>query len=104
MSVDDLSQLGVLYYHCPSMSAVDKIASERSYKNRDEITVSPDTMGSVYEDKVKAFFLEHLHEDEEIRYILGGAGYFDVRSAEDDWVRIRLEKGLYPGIILSKDL
>lgn len=87
-----LSSLGVLYCHCPSVSAVDAIAAERAYKNRDEITVSPDKMGAVYEDKVKMFFNEHLHEDEEIRYILDGHGYFDVRNEGDEWVRIRLEK------------
>ena len=87
-----MTQLGVLYHHCPSVSSVDQIAKDRSYKNRDEITVSPEKMGAVYEDKVKMFFNEHLHEDEEIRYILDGEGYFDVRSEGDDWVRIRLEK------------
>lgn len=88
-----LTKLGVLYHNCPSVTSVDQIAKDRSYKNRDEITVSPEKMGAVYEDKVKMFFHEHLHEDEEIRYILDGEGFFDVRSeGDDDWVRIRLEK------------
>ena len=89
---DYLSSLGVLYSHHPTLSTVDTLASDRSYSHRDEITVSPAAMGSVYEDKVKMFFHEHLHEDEEIRYIRDGAGYFDVRSEGDQWVRIRLEK------------
>lgn len=71
---------------------MDALAAERGYKNRDEVTVSPQTMGDVYEDKVKMFFAEHLHEDEEIRYIRDGEGYFDVRGQEDEWVRIRLSK------------
>ncbi|KAI9881422.1 MAG: 1,2-dihydroxy-3-keto-5-methylthiopentene dioxygenase [Pleopsidium flavum] len=93
-SVDtsDLTRLGVLYHHCPSVSSVDTIAKERNYKNRDEITISPEKLGAVYEDKVKMFFNEHLHEDEEIRYILDGEGFFDVRNEGDNWIRIRLEK------------
>lgn len=88
-----LAALGVTHYYLPDdLESVDKIAAERSYKNRDQIEISP-TLLPGYEEKVKNFFHEHLHEDEEIRYILGGGGYFDVRGKEDDWVRIRLEKG-----------
>ena len=82
----------MLYYRISDLEGVNKLASERGYKNRDEITVSPEKMGDVYEAKVKMFFDEHLHEDEEIRYVRGGAGYFDVRNDGDEWVRIRLEK------------
>lgn len=92
VSVDQLGKLGVLYYRVADQEGVDKIASERNYKNRDVITVSPEKMGDVYEEKVKMFFNEHLHEDEEIRYIRDGEGYFDVRNEGDEWIRIRLEK------------
>lgn len=90
---DYLQKLGVIYHHVPEVSGVDEIASSRNYKNRDEVTISPEKMGDIYEEKVKTFFSEHLHEDEEIRYILDGAGFFDVRNEGDDWVRIWLEKG-----------
>ncbi|KAF2720591.1 1,2-dihydroxy-3-keto-5-methylthiopentene dioxygenase [Polychaeton citri CBS 116435] len=97
-----LSSLGIVHYELPDdLDAVNKLAAEREYKNRDQIEISP-TLLPGYEEKVKNFFHEHLHEDEEIRYILAGGGYFDVRSKDDDWVRIRLEKGdlmiMPPGI------
>jgi 1,2-dihydroxy-3-keto-5-methylthiopentene dioxygenase len=90
--VSYLAELGVLYYRFSDVADVDKLAIERSYKNRDVITISPDKMGDVYEEKVKMFFNEHLHEDEEIRYIRDGTGFFDVRSEGEEWVRIQVEK------------
>ncbi|KAF8471900.1 Acireductone dioxygenase ARD family [Kalaharituber pfeilii] len=103
-----LSSIGVYNTHSDpsSLDFVNDLASRRGYKNRDEITVSPESMGAVYEDKVRTFFQEHLHEDEEIRYVLDGKGYFDVRddsgvvkgeNAEGEgrgkWVRIEVERG-----------
>jgi 1,2-dihydroxy-3-keto-5-methylthiopentene dioxygenase len=93
LSVEELARLGVIAHHFPSVSQVDALAASRDYKNRDEITVSPAAMGEVYEEKVKMFFHEHLHEDEEIRYIVDGRGYFDVRGPDERWVRCALEKG-----------
>jgi 1,2-dihydroxy-3-keto-5-methylthiopentene dioxygenase len=72
---------------------VEDIAKTRNYANRDEITVSPDAMGAAYDEKIRLFYDEHIHEDEEIRYILKGTGYFDVRDQDDRWVRIRAEPG-----------
>ncbi|KAI9741953.1 MAG: 1,2-dihydroxy-3-keto-5-methylthiopentene dioxygenase [Cirrosporium novae-zelandiae] len=92
---DYLRKLGIIYKHLPPTSPhlVDEIAKARNYKNRDTIVVSPAAMGEIYEEKVKMFFNEHLHEDEEIRYILDGEGYFDVRSDGDEWVRVKMELG-----------
>lgn len=77
----------------PSLEGVNALAAERDYKNRDEVTISPTAMpGDLYQTKLAQFFDEHLHEDEEIRYIRDGAGYFDVRSEGDEWIRIKLVK------------
>jgi 1,2-dihydroxy-3-keto-5-methylthiopentene dioxygenase len=96
-----LQDIGVLTWQFPpsrytdaqQQHEIDAIAAERKYKNRDTITVSKAAMGDIYETKVKSFFEEHLHEDEEIRFILDGEGYFDVRTRDDKWIRLQMEKG-----------
>ncbi|CCF33824.1 ARD/ARD' family protein [Colletotrichum higginsianum] len=92
VTIGELKKLGVFYHRIPDLDGVNQLASERGYRNRDEIVVSPEKMGDIYEEKVKSFFHEHLHEDEEIRFVRDGHGYFDVRDVDDAWIRIRVEK------------
>ncbi|KAG5358620.1 1,2-dihydroxy-3-keto-5-methylthiopentene dioxygenase [Yarrowia sp. B02] len=95
VSVEQLEKIGVLAFHYPDVEDVNKLAKERKYTNRDEVTITPEAMGGQenYEKKLKIFYEEHLHEDEEIRYILDGEGYFDVRDKEDRWIRAKLNAG-----------
>ncbi|KAE8604985.1 hypothetical protein XENTR_v10014922 [Xenopus tropicalis] len=58
----------------------------------DIVTMHKDTKPSK-EEKLKSFYEEHLHLDDEIRYILEGSGYFDVRDKDDRWIRIFMQKG-----------
>lgn len=93
VSVEDLDKLGVKYFYVTSTNELDDIATKRNYKNRDEITLNLDSFGGdvdAFNAKMKQFYKEHYHEDEEIRYIIDGEGYFDVRDKQDRWIRAKL--------------
>ena len=91
-----LTALGVQYHPSShtSPSIVDDLASAKAFSHRDEITYSPAAMGAAYEDQVAMNFHEHIHDEDEIRYITQGSGYFDVRDADDSkWARIKVDRG-----------
>jgi len=93
LDLEALKAIHVLGFVNQSMEEVDKLAEERGYVARDEINVTKEGLGEMYEQKIKSFYETHLHEDEEIRYIRDGSGYFDVRSKDDArWIRIKVEK------------
>jgi methylthioribulose-1-phosphate dehydratase len=93
-SEEDLRQIGVLLFKLDGSEDSEKlkqICIERKYKNSDikEIHAKMEN----YDVFIKKFATEHLHADEEIRYVLKGSGYFDVRNKKDEWVRIQVTKG-----------
>lgn len=42
---------------------------------------------------MRVFFQEHIHADDEVRFVLEGTGNFDVRDGDDRWIRIAATKG-----------
>lgn len=114
VAVGELEKLGVFYKYIDVPASVDILATERQYKNRDYITLDGATFPGGEEAlnaKLDVFFSEHIHEDEEIRYIIDGTGYFDVRDNEDRWIRTLVEKydllilpaGIYHRFTLTDD-
>ncbi len=93
VSVDDLkAKSGVEVIQLDKndfAEGMDKIKSERGYDYEDCIEVD----SSSNADTLKRFFTEHIHADEEVRFVEGGCGYFDVRDAGDRWIRVRCEPG-----------
>ncbi|KDD73603.1 ARD/ARD' family protein [Helicosporidium sp. ATCC 50920] len=73
----------------PKLEAIRRV---RNFNYQDLIDISKDTLPG-YDEKLKTFYQEHMHADEEIRYILAGTGYFDVRDENDRWIRISAVPG-----------
>jgi len=68
------------------------LRDERGYSYADVLTIHPDHLPG-FDTHVKNFFTEHIHDAEEIRYIVNGSGFFDVRDPLDRWVRVHVKKG-----------
>ncbi|XP_076253084.1 acireductone dioxygenase-like [Rhynchophorus ferrugineus] len=96
--LDDLFKLtGVEYYkldinNLKSDETLENIKKERGYTYEDQITISPEHLPN-YEEKLKIFYSEHIHTDEEIRLCVEGSGYFDVRDKNDSWIRVLVIPG-----------
>eukprot|EP01018_Ginkgo_biloba_P013660 Gb_08659 [translate_table: standard] len=94
---EHLDELGVLVWNLDADKwennpELEKIKKDRGYNYWDVVTVAPGKMPD-YEDKIKYFFTEHLHAQEEIRFVLEGGGYFDIRNYDEQWIRFRIKKG-----------
>jgi len=97
VSLHELQGIGVLHWKLnadlyETDSELQQIRQERGYSYSDIITIHRDTLPN-YDQKLQMFFEEHLHLDDEIRYILDGRAFFDVRDKQERWIRIAMNKG-----------
>ena len=96
LRVSDLEAVGVLAERlelAPDafQPGLDELKAERGYVEQDIIELQPDTPNL---DALCAKFVdEHLHTDDEVRFVLEGEGIFDLRSEDDRWMRVTVEPG-----------
>jgi 1,2-dihydroxy-3-keto-5-methylthiopentene dioxygenase len=95
-SPEDLARIGVLHERLAVdprayQPQLDTLARARGYVEQDIVELDPSTPEL---PAIRAKFdREHLHTDDEVRYVLEGEGIFDVRSTDDRWIRITVEAG-----------
>lgn len=96
ISTDDLERNGVHYARLNTDEAsyqgpLDRLKAERGYVEQDIVALAPETPNL---DAICAKFEEeHSHDDDEVRFVLAGEGIFDIRSRNDRFMRVIVERG-----------
>jgi 1,2-dihydroxy-3-keto-5-methylthiopentene dioxygenase len=96
LAMAELTKVGVLHETLEVdpvafQPTLDRLKEERGYVEQDIVELSPQT--PKLDELCAKFIDEHLHTDDEVRYVLEGEGIFDIRSADDRWMRLTVEKG-----------
>lgn len=100
----DLTAAGIVYETMTTepmefQGSLDALKEARGYVEQDEIVLHPETPNLTgICDKFKD---EHFHTDDEVRFVLEGEGIFDIRSVDDDWMRVTVTAGDL--IVVPKD-
>lgn len=90
----DLRAAGVVYERLPLedyRGALERLKAERGYVAQDIVELHSTTPNlQTVCDKFKD---EHLHRDDEVRFVLAGTGIFDIRAPDERWMRVEVEAG-----------
>lgn len=96
ISPAELTREGITSDAWPTDPAVyqpqlDALKAERGYVAQDEVALWPEMPNlPAILDKFRP---EHLHDDDEVRFVLSGEGVFDIRSTGDRWMRVEVSAG-----------
>ena len=73
------------------LAPLTELCEQRGYVSQDQVVLNAETPN--LPALLEKFFHEHLHTDEEIRFVLKGEGIFDLRDCDDRWMRVHVEPG-----------
>jgi 1,2-dihydroxy-3-keto-5-methylthiopentene dioxygenase len=91
VTVDELKAEGVDYEKIDAsnfQTSLDRIKAANGYVSQDIVELTPQMAN--LETILAKFDKEHLHTDDEVRYVLAGSGIFDIRSQSDRWMRVEV--------------
>lgn len=96
ISADVLLAEGVCSARLPTdesgyRAGLEDLKVERGYVEEDVVSLSPQTPG--LDELCAKFAVEHLHTEDEVRFVLSGQGVFDIRSTRDEWMRVAIGAG-----------
>ena len=95
-TLDDLAAVGIHYERLEvgggaAQASLDALKASRGYLVQDEVALTPEMENlEAICDKFKD---EHLHTEDEVRFVLDGEGVFEVRARDERWLRIFVEAG-----------
>jgi 1,2-dihydroxy-3-keto-5-methylthiopentene dioxygenase len=104
IGIDELGRNDVYYTQLGTdessyAAPIAKLKQERGYIEQDIVELAPTTPN--LETICAKFVDEHYHDEDEVRFVLEGEGIFDIRSRDDRWMRVVVERGDL--IVVPKD-
>jgi len=70
---------------------IEELKRRNGYIEEDVVALNSDTPN--LEALCERFLVEHLHDEDEVRFVLEGEGVFDIRSQNDRYMRVTVEQG-----------
>jgi 1,2-dihydroxy-3-keto-5-methylthiopentene dioxygenase len=95
ITAQELNAQGILYFQLPTdpssyQGHLDKVMKERDYVAQDEVNMAPSLPN--FEEMCNKFSIEHYHPGDEVRFLLSGSGVWEIRSLDDKWMKVEVEK------------
>jgi len=94
ISAQELNAQGVTYEQFETDETKYKGPLEALMKERGYVTMDQVKMWKAmpnFDALCQKFVGEHLHTDDEVRFVLAGSGVFEIRSLDDRWMKVTVD-------------